>query len=215
MTLRGTSGDMRDVRAGKRTGRGWVAAALLGLLSGSPAMAQSGRFDAGVQVSLARSGEFDATTAGIGGRVAWHPSRLLGVEGELSVYPSDWPGRAAFSAGQREGLFGVTVGPRLGGLRPFAKVRAGFLNVQPSPGAFACILIFPPPLSCQLAGGATLPAFDYGAGVEVGGRVFLRVEAGDRLVGYKGPVLDEQFEARDERFWSHDLRVGVGAGIRF
>src|SRR5688572_616543 len=188
----------------------WAAALVLGLLWASPAAAQSGSFDAGVQVAWARSGEFDATTAGVGGRIAWNPTALLGVEAEFTFYPSAWPEGRAFSQGQREGLFGVTVGPRLGGLRPFAKVRAGFLSVQPSPGAFACILIFPPPLSCQLAGGATVPALDYGAGVEVGGRVFLRLEAGDRLVGYEGPVLDEQFQARDERFWSHDFRFGVG-----
>ena len=193
----------------------WIAAAALGLLWASPAAAQSGKFDAGVQVAWARSGEFEVTTAGVGGRIAWNPSRLLGVEAEFNVYPGDWPEDRAFSQGQREGLFGVTVGPRLGAVRPFAKLRAGFLNVQPSPGAFACILIFPPPLSCQLAGGATLPALDYGGGMEVGGRVFLRVEAGDRVVGYEGPVLDQQFEARDERFWSHDFRFSVGAGFRF
>lgn len=193
----------------------WTAAVVMGTLWASPAAAQSGRFDAGVQVTWARSGEFDTTTTGVGGRIAWNPSGLVGVEAEFNLYPSDWPDGRAFSQGQREGLFGVTVGPRFGALRPFAKLRAGFLNVQPSPGPYACILIYPPPLSCQLAGGATLPALDYGAGVEVGGRVFLRVEAGDRVVGYKGPVLDEDFEARDERFWSHDFRFGVGAGFRF
>ena len=193
----------------------WTAAVALGLLWASPAAAQPARFDAGVQVTWARSGEFDATTAGVGGRIAWNPSALWGVEAEFSVYPGDWPERLAFSAGQREGLFGVTLGPRLGPVRPFAKLRAGFLHVSAAPRPLPCILIFPPTLRCQLAGGATLPALDYGVGVEVGGRVFLRVEAGDRVVGYKGPVLDEQFQARDERFWSHDLRFGVGAGFRF
>ena len=206
---------MGKVRSSVVAGGAWTAAVVVGVLWASPAAAQSARFDAGVQVTWARSGEFDATTTGVGGRIAWNPSALLGVEAEFNVYPGDWPERVAFSAGQREGLFGVTLGPRLGPVRPFAKLRAGFLNVRPAPRPIACILIFPPPLSCQLAGGATLPALDYGAGVEVGGRVFLRLEAGDRVVGYKGPVLDEQFQVRDERFWSHDFRFGVGAGFRF
>jgi hypothetical protein len=194
--------------------RGACAALFVGVLWATPTAAQ-GTFDAGVQVTWARSGEFDTTTTGAGGRLAWHPSGLVGVEAEFNVYPEDWPDATPFSQGQREGLFGITVGPRLGGIRPFAKVRGGFLNVQPSPGAFACILIFPPPLSCQLAGGATLPALDYGAGVEIGGRVFLRLEGGDRVVGYKGPVLDTRSQTHDERFWSHDFRFGLGAGVRF
>jgi hypothetical protein len=193
----------------------WTAAAVLGLLWASPAAAQSGRFDAGVPVTWAHSGEFDATTVGVGGRIAWHPSSLVGVEAEFNVYPGDWPERFAFSDGQREGLFGVTFGPRLGPVRPFAKLRAGFLNISPAGRPIPCILIFPPPLSCQLAAeGDTLPALDYGGGVEIGGGVFLRVEAGDRPVGYERQVL-QQAQVDRKRFWSHDLRFGVGAGFRF
>ncbi len=189
---------------------------MVGILWASPAAAQSERFDAGVQVTWARSGEFDATTAGVGGRIAWNPSALLGVEAEFNVYPGDWPERLAFSAGQREGLFGVTLGPRLGPVRPFAKLRAGFLHVSAAPGPIPCILIFPPPLSCQLAAeGDTLPAFDYGGGVEIGGRAFVRVEAGDRPVGYERQVLGQQLRTDRRRSWSHDFRFGVGAGVRF
>jgi hypothetical protein len=194
----------------------WIAAAVLGLLCPLPAAAQSGRFDAGVPVTWAHSGEFDATTVGVGGRFAWHPSSLLGVEAEFNLYPSDWPERFAFSDGQREGLFGVTVGPRLGPVRPFAKMRAGFLNISPAGRPFPCVLIFPPPLSCQLAAdGDTLLALDYGGGVEIGGRVFLRVEAGDRPVAYEREVLGQQGQVDRRRLWSHDFRFSVGAGLRF
>jgi hypothetical protein len=197
-------------------GRGLYGAVLLGLVWASPAAAQSGRFEAGAQVTWARSGEFDATTSGVGGRIAWNPSGLLGVEAEFNVYPGDWPAEAAFSAGQREGLFGVTFGPRLGPIRPFAKLRAGFLRISPAPGPVACVLIFPPPLSCQLAGdGDTLPALDYGGGVEIGRRLFLRVEAGDRPVGYERQELGQQLQVERCRSWSHDFRVAVGGGVRF
>ena len=194
----------------------WIVAAALGLPGASPAAAQSARFDAGVPVTWAHSGEFDATTVGVGGRFAWHPSSLVGVEGEFNVYPSDWPERFAFSDGQREGLFGVTVGPRLGPVRPFAKIRAGFLNISPAGRPFPCVLIFPPPLSCQLAAeGDTLLALDYGGGVEIGGRGFLRVEAGDRPVAYEREGLGPQGQIDRHRSWSHDFRFSVGAGLRF
>ena len=207
---------MGKSRLGEMALGAWTAAVALGLLWASPAAAQSGRFDAGVQVTWARSGEFDATTTGVGGRIAWNPSALLGVEAEFNVYPGDWPEGVAFSAGQREGLFGVTFGPRLGPVRPFAKLRAGFLRISPAPGPIACILIFPPPLSCQLAaGGDTLPALDYGGGLEIGGRAFLRVEGGDRSVGYERQVLGQQLQADRRRSWSHDFRLAVGAGFRF
>jgi hypothetical protein len=192
---------------------GWL---WVGMLWAWPAAAQSGRFDAGVQAAWTRSGEFESTTTGIGGRIAWHPSALLGVEGEFNVYPSDWPEDAPFSAGQREALFGVTVGPRLGPLRPFAKLRAGILRVAAADAPVACILIFPPPLSCQLAAdGDTVPAVDYGGGVEIGGRGFLRIEAGDRPVGYERQVLGQQSQVERRRSWSHDFRFSVGAGLRF
>ena len=46
---------------------------------------------------------------------------------------------------------------------------------EEAPGPLACITIFPPPLSCELASGRTLMAFDLGGGVDVvGGRAHLR-----------------------------------------
>jgi hypothetical protein len=182
------------------------------------ARAQSGRsrFDATLQVTWATSGQFDTTRAGVGGRLAWHPLPLVGVEGELAVYPGDWPDGRVISRGQRELLGGVTVGPRLGGIRPFFKLRPGAVWVDEAPRPIACIAIFPPPLDCRLASGARLAALDYGAGVEVSaGRALLRIDAGDRMVKYPGPVFDLQRRVRDSAFWSHDRRVSVGLGVRF
>ena len=118
------------------------------------AVAAQTRFDAGVHVSFVGSGEFDTTTTGVGGRVAWYPSSWIGAEAELTFYPQDFPDGRAFTSSQREGLFGVTVGPRLGWVRPFARLRPGFVTFAEAPTPFPCILIFPPPLVCQLAGGA-------------------------------------------------------------
>jgi hypothetical protein len=181
------------------------------------AQPQSGRFEAAVQVASAISSEFDRTDPGIGGRVAWHPRELVGVEAEIDLYPRDFPERPAFSRSRVEGLFGATLGPRFDRVRPFARFRAGFLNVREAPEPLACILIFPPPLSCELAGGRTLPAFDMGGGVELfpTSRVVVRVDAGDRMLKYPGPVFDSSRTVRDRDFFSHDLRLAFGAGLRF
>ena len=103
---------------------------------------------------------------------------MVGVDADVTWYPSDFPDRIAFSRSRVEGLFGVTVGPRMNRVRPFAKAAAGFLKVGATPGAFACIAIFPPPLDCALAGGDTLPAYEIGGGVEIDAtsRTFIRAD---------------------------------------
>ena len=184
-----------------------------------PALAQStsDRFELGVQVSSATSSQFDATDVGLGGRFAWHPVEPVGIESEINLYPADFPDQRPFSRGRVEGLFGVTVGPLFGRLRPFARLRSGFLNIREAPQPFPCILIFPPPLSCALASGRTLVAFDIGGGVEVFAtpKTFVRIDAGDRVLKYPGPVFARNFTRRDDAFFSHDFRFAAGAGLRF
>jgi hypothetical protein len=193
-----------------------VATAVLAIASPRQAAAQ-GRFDVGAQVVSATSDQFDESETGFGGRVAWYPVSLVGVEAEVNVFPSAFPDQRAFSGRRIEGLFGVTAGPRLGFVRPFVKFRPGFLNMSEAPQPFACIAIFPPPLACSLAAGQTLAAFDLGGGLEVlvTPRGFVRVDVSDRMVRYRGPVFDGQQQVQDDTFYGHDVRVAVGAGIRF
>ena len=199
------------------TNRRTTILALLSLLAAwsESAVAQStpGRFELGIQAPSAISSEFDDTDVGIGGRVAWYPVGILGMEAEINAYPKD----LVFTRGRAEGLFGVTVGPRFDRVRPFAKLRSGFLRVGEAPRPFACILIYPPPLSCELAFGRTLAAFDLGGGVEVSTTqtTFVRMEAGDRLVKYPGPAIDHNRMVQDDSFFGHDIRFAVGAGLRF
>jgi hypothetical protein len=184
-----------------------------------PVAAQSSepRFAAGGHLATSRSSEFDENGIGVGARVSWHPSMLLGVEAELTLFPGDLGEQVAFSGGLLEGLFGVTAGPRIGRVRPFAKLRPGFVTFQEAPEPIACILIFPPPLNCQLAAGQTLFALDLGGGVEwfASDRTFVRVDVGDRAVRYPSPVIDSNGNVRDESFFGHDVRFTVGAGLRF
>ena len=162
--------------------------------------------------------EFDGTDTGFGGRLTFKPSPLIGLDAELTWYPSDFTGEGpAFSRSRVEGLFGVTVGPQLGQVRPFTKAAAGFLQIGQTPGAFACIAIFPPPLACALASGDTLPALELGGGAEVDAatRVFVRADAGWRFLKYPGPTLGDNFEVHNEGFFGGALRFTIGAGIRF
>ena len=143
---------------------------------------------------------------------------MIGVEADLTWYPSDFQQESApFSRQRVEGLFGATIGPRLNGVRPFAKASAGFLKVSPTTGAFACIAIFPPPLACLLAGGDTLPAFEIGGGIEAdaGSRYFFRADVTDRILKYPGPTFDSNFEIRDEGYLGHALLLTLCAGVLF
>ena len=170
-----------------------------------------------VLLAIAFSGQFDGSDAGVGGRAGWQATRLVGVEAEIVHYPAHFADAPAFSRSRVEGLFGATIGPRLGRVRPFGRLRPGFLRVQPAPEPIVCIAIFPPPLACELAAGRTLMAFDLGGGVDVsvGERTFVRIDAGDRLVRYPGPVFDTDRQVHDEAFFGHDVRLAVSGGVRF
>jgi hypothetical protein len=194
-----------------------VAACLIGSAPSPAAQTEPQRFQAGVQLTAIASGEFDDTDLGIGGRVSWHPNGVLGVETEIGLFPGDFARRPAFSRSRVEALFGITAGPRIGRLRPFARVRPGFVRFDEAPAPFACILIFPPPLPCVLAGGATVAAIDLGGGAEwtARERTFVRVDLGDRLMRYPGPAFTSDRTARQGSFAGHDLRVTIGAGLAF
>ena len=192
-----------------------VVLAVVGVLSPLPVSAQS--FEASAHFAASQWSEFDGNDLGFGGRLTWKPSSLIGVDADLTWYPSDFPDRIAFTGNRFEGLFGVTVGPRLSRVRPFAKASAGFLNVGETPGPFACIAIFPPPLSCVLAGGDTLPTYEIGGGLEIDAtaRTFIRADVTDRILRYPGPTLDDDFQIREDGFFGHALRFTIGAGLRF
>lgn len=180
------------------------------------AQSDADRFELGAQLITANLSQFDQTDLGFGARFSWNPVPPFGLESEITLYPKDLPDQVPFSRTRIEGLFGATVGPRLGSVRPFGKARTGFVNFRSASEPFACILIFPPPLACQL-GGRTLLAFDIGGGLELfpAGRMFARVEIGDRAVRYPGPARGKGGTQHDDSFFGHDVRFAAGAGLRF
>lgn len=195
----------------------FVALAFVLALGVSQAHAQS--FEAGVHFASSAWSEFDGNDLGIGARVSWLPVSMVGVDADLTWYPSEFPPDTSvpFSGRRFEGLFGVTLGPRIGRVRPFVKAGGGFLQIGETPIAFACIAIFPPPLACTLAGGDTLPAFELGGGISIDAtsKTFIRIDVADRILKYPGPVLRPDFTASDEGFAGHAMRFTLGGGVRF
>ena len=184
------------------------------LLFASSAAAQP--FEAGIHITSSQWSEFDGSDWGIGGRFTFKPLPLIGFDADLTWYPQEFPETPEFSRRRVEGLFGITVGPQLGGLRPFVKGSYGFLNSGSAPEPFPCIAIFPPPLSCVMAEGHTLPAFEFGGGLQfdVGDRSFIRADITSRWLRYPGPSFSD-LELHDEDFWGARSRLSFGAGVKF
>jgi hypothetical protein len=195
-----------------------TAVVLLMLVLATPVLAQEVRgFEAAVGVATATLHELDTNEVGISGRFGWRLNSLFGIETELAFFPTDEPDRVTVTTSRTELSFGVTVGPQLGRVRPFGRIRPGLLHVAEARQPVACILIYPPPLSCTLAGGASLFILDVGGGVELttSERTFVRFDAGDRLTRYPGPAFTRDRVIENEDFFGHDFRFGVGVGWRF
>jgi hypothetical protein len=193
-----------------------VTVALCLVVLAPAARAQS--FEGALHITAAQWGEFDGTDVGIGGRFTWRPVSLVGVDAELDWYPSEFPSEApAFSGNRFEGLFGVTVGPQLNRVRPFGKIAGGFLRSAEAPEPFACIAIFPPPLSCVMAAGQTLPAVELGGGIQfdAASRTFARVDVGARWLRYPGPSFRSFPSVAAADFWAAGLRLSIGGGLKF
>ena len=186
-----------------------------------PLTAGAQSFDLGAHFVSSQWSEFEGTDRGIGGRFTWKPTPLVGVDAEIAWYPGEFPPDSLpFTQGHVEGLFGVTVGPRINRLRPFGRFSAGFLHTSSTQQFIACIAIYPPPLTCLMAESQTLSAMDFGGGVElsVTDRTFVRVDATARMVKYPGPSIlfgDVDRVVRDEDFWGAAFRFTAGGGFRF
>jgi hypothetical protein len=193
---------------------------VLGLLL-VPITARAQSFEASANFVASQWSEFDGTDLGVSGRFTWKPVPLVGVDAEFAWYPGEFPPDAIpFTQNHVEGLFGITVGPRFDRVRPFGKLAAGFLHTSSTQQFIACIAIYPPPLTCLMADSQTLPAMDFGGGVElsVTDRTFVRVDATARMLKYPGPSIifgDRDREVRDEDFWGAAFRFTAGGGFRF
>jgi hypothetical protein len=197
-----------------------VLIALMALMAGSSqAMAQTHGAEVGGHVGVLRLSELDTTDVGVGADAVWHVAPALGIDGAFTWFPGSDPSTGG--SGQRQqrtlGLAGLRTGISAGSVDLFARGRAGFLRFGSEP-ATACILIFPTPLVCQLAGGYTAFAAEVGGGVRVGlipsGRLRASLEAGDLMVRY-GFTSFRPNGTTTDGFISHNLLVTIGAVWQF
>jgi hypothetical protein len=193
---------------------------LVALTAGSSrAAAQTGPVEVGGHVGVLRLGELDTTDTGIGTDVVWHLAPSLAVDGAFTWFP----GADTFTGGSSRrqqrtlGLAGLRTGVALGIVDLFGRARAGYLRFGQGPPT-VCIAIFPTPLVCQLSGGYTAFAAEFGGGASFGlipsGRLRATIEAGDLLVRYGFTSLRPN-GSTSEGFFSHNLLIGIGAAWRF
>jgi len=184
----------------------------------SRAMAQTPAAEVGGHVGVLRLSELKTTDAGVGADVVWPVARSLAIDGGLTWFPDSDASTGSSQHLQRTlGLAGVRTGVTAGNVDLFARARGGFLRFGSEP-ATVCILIFPPPLSCQLAAGYTAFAAEVGGGASVGlipsGRLRASLAAGDLMVRY-GFTSFRPGGTTTDGFISHNLLVTIGAAWRF
>jgi hypothetical protein len=193
--------------------------ALMAATAGSSqAMAQTHGAEVGGHVGVLRLSELSTTDTGVGADVAWRFSPSLAIDGAFTWFPGSDASTGALGRQQRTlGLAGLRAGVSAGAVDLFARGRAGYLRFGSQP-ATACILIFPTPLVCQLAGGYTAFAAEVGGGVSVGlipsGRLRASLEAGDLMVRY-GFTSFRPNGTTTDGFISHNLLVTIGAAWQF
>jgi hypothetical protein len=183
------------------------------------AQSPSGRFEAGAQLTALRLNDFsDADNRvdyGVGGRLTYDLTDFVAVEGDLSVFPRSLGAFVPFSQRRTEGLLGVKVGTRGPGASIFGILKSGFVHFGASPEPVFCILIFPQPLSCRLAGGQSEFAVAIGGGVAipVSNRLRGRLDVSDTLLRFNEAAIRDGRAVSE--FTSHHLQVNVGLGFRF
>lgn len=193
-----------------------VAALLLSALA-TVAAAGEQRFELGGQLVSPNHSEFDSTDFGLGAQFGYRLTSAIFLEAELNFFPGDLTEDRPFSSHRLEGLFGIRAGRRWERAGVFAKLRPGFLTFGEAAHPFPCIRIYPPPLECSLALGDTVSTIDFGGVLELypWPRTFVRLDAGDQMIRFHGPVLRNGLrDVADDSFFSHNFRFSVGVGAR-
>jgi hypothetical protein len=193
---------------------------LMAVMAGSSrAMAQTPAAEIGGHVGVLRLSELDTTDTGVGADAVWHVAPAFAIDGAFTWFPGSDASTGGLGRRQQRtlGLAGVRTGVTAGTVDLFARARGGFLRFGSEP-ATVCILIFPTPLSCQLAAGYTAFAAEVGGGASVGlipsGRLRASLEAGDLMVRY-GFTSFRPGGTTSDGFLSHNLLLTIGAAWRF
>ena len=159
---------------------------LLGLIVLLPASARAQRLETGFFFTYAfleeigsNDHEVGTSTAGFGGRVAWHLLPFVDVDGELTVHPP-----AGFSGYRVQGFAGAKAGARVSRVGLFVKVRPGFLYFSKDPfGVGRRGAAFPETVWAH----SLEPAMDIGGVIEyfASNAVIVRFDLGETIVHYE------------------------------
>ncbi len=203
--------------------RGVLSALLLSgftsLVAAPPAQAQTatGSVEVGPNISILRLSELDTTDIGVGVDASWHILPRLAIDGTLAWFPGGGDDRALSDQRRILGLIGARSGITRGRVDFYGRGRVGFLNFA-DVGPVPCILIFPAPLSCQLANGYTAFAIDFGGGavipIDSEGKWRVRVDVGDLVVRYDQHARRLNNDVT-EGFYGHNLLFTAGLVWRF
>jgi hypothetical protein len=183
------------------------------LCASSPRAFAQNRVEAGVFLDYLGISQTNTNNFGVGGRFAYRLHRKLMVEGELA-YDYGINFREAFrnitngditaiehtSIGITHGLFGPTLQPDKGRLRPFVTLKGGFMDFRLSPTLLPLTAVESTLLGIR---NSSLNAAMYpGGGVEASlGPVGLRFEVGDDIYFNNGA--------------HNNLRITFGPILRF
>jgi hypothetical protein len=189
-----------------------IVIALL-LCGSSPRLSAQQRVEAGVFLDYLSISQTSTNNFGLGGRLGYRIHRKIMMEGELAydyginfheAYRNITNGNitaiASTSIGVTHGLFGPTLQPAKGRLRPFVTLKGGFIDFRLSPSLLPLTTFESTLLGLRTS---SLNATIYpGAGVEASlGPLGLRFEMGDDIYFNNGP--------------HNNLRITFGPILRF
>ena len=200
-----------------------VMGAIALFAASSPAHAQTaGRpVEANVGLATMRLSELDERNVGVHGTVDVHVARAVAIDAALTWFPGTWNASRSVLDGQGR-LLGF-VGVKAAAARPrvelSGRVGLGFLSFSTQEAPTSCpSQIVTTTLACGLAIGYTAFTTELGGGssiaLDAGGRVRLRVDAGDLLVRY-GSVVARSNGQPTSGFFSHNFLLSTGIGWRF
>ena len=184
------------------------------LLTGSsPGLLAQERVEAGIFLDYLSISQTSTDDFGVGGRFGYRIHRKVMIEGELAydyginfheayrnIANGDITAIQRTSIGVTQGLFGPTLQPAKGRLRPFVSVKGGFMDFRLSPSLLPLSTFESTLLGIRTS---NLNAAIYpGAGVEASlGPVGLRFELGDEIYFNNGA--------------HNNLRITFGPILRF
>jgi hypothetical protein len=189
-----------------------IVIALL-LCGSSPRLSAQQRVEAGVFLDYLSISQTSTNNFGLGGRLGYRIHRKIMMEGELAydyginfheAYRNITNGNitaiASTSIGVTHGLFGPTLQPAKGRLRPFVTLKGGFIDFRLSPSLLPLTTFESTLLGLRTS--SLNVAIYPGAGVEASlGPLGLRFEMGDDIYFNNGP--------------HNNLRITFGPILRF